>query len=146
MSGITGAQIRKLHSLKSALGLQEDEYRAALQRFDVVSCKDLSGRQAGILLDEWESRAAETGVWKLRAVTSLRHAGKRPEKGASGRQLRMVEAMWAQVSRAESFDEQRSGLQKFVKRIVKRDKLEWCTHKDIGALVKTLQAMGARRV
>lgn len=141
---ITGPQIKKLHALKNALGLTEDVYRDALAARGLSSCKDLSQQQARELINAWEQLALQAGVWE-KFDGHKKFKGPRPEKGATPAQLRMVEAMWASISRQTTTEAKRDSLEKFIKRITKRDRLEWCTHQDVVKLTNAMKAMGAKQ-
>ncbi len=137
---ITAAQIKKLHTLKKALAIQDEDYRAALGRFGVTSSKELTSDQAAHLLDAWEVLALQAGVWQLRPKSGNQKTAK---GAASQAQLTMVRSLWSQVSRLRDSQARAAGLEAFVKRITKRDQLAWCTHRDIEKLVRALKAMGA---
>ena len=143
---ITPVQIKKIHALKNAIGLDEDAYRDMLEdRFRVSSSKGLTGKQAAALIGDWEKKAVASGAWKV-------HPGRkkhedlrtRADDFASPAQLRMVEAMWDQVARAPQA-ERGAALDKLVLRIVKRDKLRFVKKTDVPSLVAALETMGAER-
>ena len=54
---ITGFQIRKIHTLKNYLGLDDDLYREILHSFDAISCKQLSEDEANIVIQDLEHKA-----------------------------------------------------------------------------------------
>ena len=47
----TTYQIKKIHTLKNVLGLDDDTYRQMLLSFDVCSSKDLTQAEAEIFID-----------------------------------------------------------------------------------------------
>ena len=51
---ITPSQIRKIHTLKNQLGLDDDQYRELLHSFDVSSCKQLGEDEANIVIQNLE--------------------------------------------------------------------------------------------
>ena len=51
---ITPSQIRKIHTLKNQLGLDDDQYRELLHSFDVSSCKQLGEDEASIVIQNLE--------------------------------------------------------------------------------------------
>ena len=60
----TTSQIRKIHTLKGLLGLEDDLYRDMLFSFGVCTSKDLTFTEAAVLLDILETKAVERNLWK----------------------------------------------------------------------------------
>ena len=60
----TTSQIKRIHTLKSILGLEDDLYRDMLFSFGVCTSKDLTFTEAGVLLDILETKAVEKNLWK----------------------------------------------------------------------------------
>lgn len=141
-SGPTPGQIKKLHALKRALSLDDTTYRDVLGRYDAASSKDLSGRQMARCLEFLEAQAVEAGTWQSRGRAP---APKRRPGAASEAQIRLVAVLWRQVSRQTTEADRRTALDAFVRRITGKPRLAWCGHGDIQALVKALEAMGAKR-
>ena len=50
----TTSQIRKIHTLKNALGLDDDLYREMLKSFDVQTSKNLTYTEAIIFIEIFE--------------------------------------------------------------------------------------------
>lgn len=138
----TPGQIKKLHALRRALGLDEPTYRAVLERFGAVSSKDLSPRALASCIEQLEAHAVCTGVWQARGGAPAPR--KRPG-AASDAQLRLVAVLWKQVSRQETEAARKAALDKLVKRITGKPKLAWCGQRDVEKLVSALEAMGAKR-
>ena len=140
---ITDAQLRKLHGLRRALGIDDGDYRLALaERFAVTSAKDLSQRQAAVLIGGWEDQAVASGVWK---ATPRLDIPRRPPQFATEAQLRLVKTLFDSVARCPASDRE-VALDKLVKRIVKKERLRFLAKKDVAPMVAALEAMGARRV
>ena len=138
----TPGQIKKLHALRRALGLDEPTYRAILERFGAASSKNLSPRALARCIEQLEQDAVEAGVWQGRGGAPV--SRKRPGS-ASDAQLRLVAALWKQVSRQETETGRKAALDKLVMRIAGKPKLAWCGQRDIEKLVSALEAMGAKR-
>lgn len=134
--------IKKVHALKRALGLDDDTYRDILGRYGVTSSKDLTGQTMAACLDYLEALAVEAGVWQAQGGTLAR---KQRPGAASDAQVRLIKALWRQVSRQPTEKERATALDVFVRRITGKPKLAWCDHGNIQALVNALTAMGARR-
>jgi hypothetical protein len=141
---ITDAQLRKLHSLRRALGIEDGDYRLALaERFNVTSAKDLSQRQAAVLIGGWEDQAVAAGVW---VAQPKRDIPRRPPQFATEAQLRMVRKLFDKVARCP-VAEREGALDKLVKRIVKKERLRFLAKRDVAPMVAALEAMDeARRV
>ena len=141
LSPIPG-QIKKLHALKRALSLDDATYRDVLGRFGAASSTDLSDRQMARCLEFLEAQAVEAGTWQSRGRTP---APKCRPGAASEAQIRLVAVLWRQVSRQTTETDRRTALDAFTRRITGKPRLAWCGHGDIQALVKALEAMGAKR-
>lgn len=135
----TPGQIKKLHALKRALGFDDDTYRAMLEQFGVTSSKDLSAKAISRCLLHLEAQAAQSGTWQVR---SMPQKTRRPG-GASEAQVRMVRALWKQVSRQTTDLDRAKALDALAKRLTGKPRLTWCGHQDIATLVAALEAMGA---
>ena len=62
----TFAQIKKIHTLKNVLQLDDDLYLDMLMSFGVQSSKDLTTTEAGIFLEILEEKAVLTTKWEVR--------------------------------------------------------------------------------
>jgi len=138
----TLGQIKKLHALKGALGLDGATYQAVLDGYGVTTSKDMTSGQMARCLEFLEAQAVEAGVWQARGRAS---APKRRPGAATEAQLRLVAVLWRQVSRQTTDADRKTALDAFVRRITGKARLAWCGHGDIQALVNALEAMGARR-
>lgn len=150
MSAITKQQIKILHTLKSKLGIEEDAYRAMIMDVHGFSdtSKDLSEPEATMLIDKLATQAKAKGVWTDPGVrTSKRkydELGNRPGM-ASPAQLRMIEAMWAEVSTKRDAEARGAALEWFVFRICKVQKVIWLKSADVYKIVSAIKRMGATK-
>ena len=94
----TTYQIKKIHTLKNVLGLDDDTYRQMLLSFDVCSSKDLTQAEAEIFIDILQNDAKY--IQKNNYKKYDEFAG-RDEKMATPSQLRKLEVVWACISKAE---------------------------------------------
>lgn len=143
---ICPGQLRKLHALRRALGIDEEAYRARLAHFGVASSKDLTMRQADALLAQWEALAVEQGLWTSQPSQTSRakeqsDLANRTRDMASPAQLRMIQALWKEVSRAVDDEGRKQALNRFCARIVKKDHLRFVTRQDASKLIKALESM-----
>ena len=68
MNTASASQIKKIHALKSVLGLDEDLYREMLSGFSVQSSKRLTVIQAGSLIETLEAEAVARNVWQKNSL------------------------------------------------------------------------------
>jgi len=139
----TAAQIKKIQTLKRALGWDDDLYREILDdRYGVKSSKQLTIADAANFIETFEKKAIECGVWQKQ---EQKHADKKRKAShyASVRQIRLIEALWGQVTRQTNEEDKTTALRKFIRRIVDVDDLRFVLKKDVERLVKALEQMGA---
>ena len=106
---ITPEQIKKIHTLKNVLKLKEEWYRDNLySHFKVYSSKKLTSAQAENFILKLEDEAIKAGLWK-RPAQKYDHLSGRVGM-ATPKQLRMIEAMWKEVSYYEDPKERRTAL------------------------------------
>jgi hypothetical protein len=133
-------QIKTIHALKRTLGLTEEVYRDMLKdACSVTSSKDI--RSAG---------EAEQLIRALRALTGAtpypqgkakyEHLGERPGM-ATPKQLRMIEAMWADVSFQPSSKAREKALQTLLLDRYRIGGILWIEDSDVQRVVKGLQQM-----
>jgi len=139
---ITPGQIKKIHTLTTALGIDDATYRAALgASFGVSTSKALNYEQAQDFINDLEAKAMAAGRWKKRPrrkkFQELRHrAGM-----ATDAQLRMIEAIWFEVSRATDDEGRRKALRKFLFRIAKVSDLRFLDSDGAGKVINALKSM-----
>ncbi|MCX5785691.1 MAG: regulatory protein GemA [Elusimicrobia bacterium] len=140
MPEITPAQIKRIHTLKNALEMTDTQYRAALEQFHVFSSKQLTEAQAGQFASELENVAVSKGKW-VRPYRKYQHLGGRRDM-ATPKQLRMIEAMWGDVSRAGTNADRAAALKKFLQRfdISTMEDIRWYDVRKIVAALKAMQA------
>lgn len=91
----TAFQIKKIHTLKSLLGIDEDLYRQMLSEFSVESSKKLSYEEAAVFIDLLENNAESLGIWKIKPK---KYEGmNRSNSLVSESQLRMIEGVWREI-------------------------------------------------
>lgn len=138
-------QIKLIHTVKGALGLNDDDYRAVLAGYGVTSSKQLSDRDAGALLADLEAKAVAAGVWRKKGAP--KRAGKRPFAGAApvdkDGYLAKIEALLAEAGRpwayADAMGKHMFGIERV--RFCKADQLR----RIVAALVYDQKRRGKRR-
>lgn len=126
-----------IHGLARLLGLNDEAYRDMLNdRYHVQSSKDLNPQQRFQLIKELRVQVHGN-------VQKFNELGKRKFK-ASPKQLRAIEAMWAQVSRASTAQDRSKALNAFCKRLTGVEVITWICKDDAKIIIKAIQAMGAK--
>lgn len=93
---ITKFQIRKIHTLKNLLGIDDNTYRNMLRSFDVTTSKNLTYTEAKILLEILEDNAIKANLWVKQPLKY--DDPKRAASMATGAQRRMIEGLWRELS------------------------------------------------
>lgn len=113
-SPITPDQIKRIHALKSRLAIPDAAYRSMLRDYRVYSSKQLTVTDAAQFIWFLQQNAERLGKWDRPGRKYDHLAGR---KGmATPKQLRMIEAMWADVTRATTQAERDASLKSFLAR------------------------------
>lgn len=144
---ISSQQIRKIKTLQHKLGLSDKEYRNRLAEHWVDSCKDLTYDEANDFIEQLVAEAILKSEWKVYSATGKKKyddLGLR--KGmASPRQLRMIEAMWKDVSYTHAAGKRQTALRRFLFKIVGVEDLSFLTSNKVQKIVNALEAMKNER-
>lgn len=133
---VTISQIRKIHTLKSIVGLDDDLYRDMLMSFGVQSSKDLTYAEAVIFLEILEEKAVALNRWKK---LSKKYSDlNRSDNMATDAQLRMIEGMWREVCYFDNDYFATKSLRKFLKSKFKVDDVMFLTK---AKAIKVIQAI-----
>lgn len=111
---ITKFQIRKIHTLKNLLGIDDNTYRDMLRSFDVSSSKNLTYTEAKILLEILEDNAEKANLWVKRGMKYDDPA--RASFMATGAQRRMIEGLWREISYKDTDSFAKQSLRNFLKK------------------------------
>ena len=131
------AQIKKIHALKGALGMDEDTYRLTLAGYGVKSSTKLTIAKADELLKDLEAKAVAAGTWELRKAAKKAKATRRL---ADDPQSKMLRAYWIQLHEAGKVTNPAElALCAFVKRMTRKDALEWLSDRDVTVVKKALK-------
>ena len=131
-------QYRQIHGLVRLLGMNDEAYRDMLRdRYQVESSKQLSTQQRSSLIKSLREQV-HGKVQKFNELSG------RAKHKASPAQLRAIEAMWAQVSRAETSEDRRKALNAFCKRLTGVEVVTWICKDDAKVLIKAIHVMGAQ--
>lgn len=144
---ITPSQIKKIHALKNALAMDDEQYRAMIMEAHGFSgtSKDLSMDEATTLIDRLESSAVAAGVWENRGQVGAKKyedLGKRSDQWATPKQCRMVEAMFRAVSIYKGNEKAfKHAFRNFLTRIAKVDDVRYLEKRDVQKVVLALKRM-----
>ncbi len=138
---MTRAAIAKVQIARKELGLEDDDYRATLQRLTgQTSAKDCSEAQLGIVLDEFKRRG-----WQPRVVAGSKVAAPAAAKPAQSPAAKKARALWLSLWHLGAVRERsESALEAFAKRQLRTDKLAWADQQQIFRLIEALKAMATR--
>jgi hypothetical protein len=140
---ITKRQIKKIHTLVSKLGMSDEEYRLLLSDYWVDTSKKLSYAEAEDLIQRLEREAIKKGVWSrysLRGKMRYEDLGERPGM-ATPAQLRMIEAMWKEVSHIHNIERRQRALRRFIFRIVGVSDMRFLEVLHVKKVIKALNEM-----
>lgn len=143
---ISPAQIKKIHTLKTALRMDDNSYRVALfNACGFETSKAMSMKDAAELIDDWQTKATAAGVWKPRQPKAKKFDDLDNRRGAVAMatppQMRMIETVWQEVSRATEPEARATGLRHFIKRIAKVDSLRFLDRDGASAVINALTKM-----
>lgn len=129
---VTISQIKKIHILKSRIGLNDDLYRDMLYSFGVGSSKNLTTTEAAIFIDILTDKAGKP-------QQKYDDFNYRDEDYASSSQLRMIEGLWKQVCYSQEKEEIKKSLRKFLQNKFKTDDIRFLTKTKAGKVIQALQ-------
>lgn len=127
------AALAAIHAGKHALGWDDATYRDVLEQLTGHrSAADCAAQQLAAVLDYMRQRGF--GPTKQFTVTPARQ-----------RQLRLVRALWRELARLGVVRAPgEPALNRFAKRMVHVDRLEWATSEQLTKVTEALKAMRAR--
>jgi hypothetical protein len=133
-SAIRNNQIKAIHTVIHAIGMSDEAYRDMLwDGFKITTSKALDQQQAARLLIHLNTLAGRPGS----RFDNL----DRGRDMASPRQIRMIEAMWAGVSKAEGASARYHALNKFVKRITGVSDIRFLPRYSVRKIIKAIKTM-----
>jgi len=135
----TPAQIKKIHILKSALGIDEDTYRATLAGYGCKSSKDrdFTYAKADELIQGLEEKAVAAGVWEKRKPARKAATAR---KLADDDQSKKIRSLWIQLHQADKVkNPAESALLAYVERMTKVARLEWLSVKQASKVIEAMK-------
>lgn len=140
---MTANHIAAIHTLKSKLGLTDDDYRALLRNLTgKTSSKDLTPQQQEAVRDHMQVLAVRIGV--ATPQRSRRSTFAQSKAAASPRE-RKVWALWHQLYRDGRLrDNSAAALDSFVARTVAVSALRFCNAAQLDTLIEALKSWKER--
>ncbi len=136
---IEPGQVKRIHALVNRMGISDEDYRARMDGdFGVRTCKKLTRSQAARFIRDMEATAKGVGIdtGGRRRRKYVRRPGM-----ATPKQLRKIEAMWADVSRAPTAAGRRKALGAFLEKRFGVSDITFVTHEMPSKIIHTLEAM-----
>jgi len=133
--------VKRIKTLQRLAGISEEEYRALLSGYGVESCTCLTilqAREVCAFLQRLVDRVPEKAQFKTKTYNDLRG---RSADMATVKQLRMLEAMWMQVTRQKN---RRDAVAAYHTWLMNRFSIgtpEWIERDKVSAIKRALDAM-----
>lgn len=121
-----------IHTLKGALQLDDDCYRAMLAEYGVASSKDLREAQAKVFIHDLEQKALAAGVWKSKGAT---YTPPQNKQGLMGK----IEALLADAGRPIGYADA------MARKMFNLESLRWCDSDQLRRIVAALTYDQKRR-
>lgn len=135
----TNSQIKKIHTLKNVLGIDDDLYRELLCEYGVSSSKDLTYKDAITFTEKLEHNAVANGIWIKKPK---KYAGlNRDKEMATGSQIRMIEGLWRELSYFDDDKFAKKSLRKFLSKTHKVDDVMFITKDKASKVINSIIAM-----
>jgi len=133
---ITTWQIKKIHTLKSVIGLEEDLYRDMLASFGVYSSKDLTSTEGDIFIEILEDKIKSS---KSNCSKKYEDFAGRDEAMATPAQLRKIEVVWADIKGSKDRDILVKSLRAYIKRQFHVDDIRFITKARAAKIIAILE-------
>ncbi len=137
--------IKRIKTLQGLAGVSDEQYRAMLGGYNVESCKDLTILEARAvcdflqgIVDKIPEKAQFKAAAKAKPYSGL---GNRHEDMATEKQLRMLEAMWMQVTFQPNRKAALDAYSVWLKNRFNIGSPEWIVRDKVGAIKRALEAM-----
>lgn len=139
----TALQIKRIHTFKTQLGIDDELYREMLASFGVCSSKNLTETEAEILIEILNDKSKKVKPNKPKKYDDL---SQRDTKMSTPLQLRKIEAIWWDIcDSAESVKQIRS-LRKFIKRQCKIDDIKFLSKREASKLIAVLEKIKSEKL
>lgn len=143
----TNVQKGRIKKFQKLLNIDDELYAEMLfNRFGVDSSTLLSDEQAEQFVKELKAQAIQSGVYESAAAYKMKYKGKYENKTiadgkATPKQCRYVEYLWSKVSRMDTEEKRKEALNRFLKRIVSCEHIEWLEKRDVQKVILAIENM-----
>ena len=131
----TAYQIKKIHTLKNVLGLDDDLYREMLMPFKACSSKELSYLSAIDFIEILENTAVTLNCW---VKNPKKYENLKRDNMATPAQMRMIEGLWREISYFDNDDFAKKSLRKFLKSKFKVDDIKFLTKAKASKVIQAI--------
>lgn len=141
----TPKQRQDLGYMRKLIGFDDDTYYEMMyNRYGVRSSKDLTQSQITEYINFLRDNAVQAGIFKPRASFNkykYNNLANRDKKMASPKQLRKIEAMWLDRTKAKTNEEKAKALKAFILRITGKEGITFVTAVDVKKIINALENM-----
>ena len=144
MTNSTAKQRQQLGYLRKLLKLDDSTYYEMLASYNAESCKELSSREIMKLINQLRDDAKEIGLFKPKKSFikyKYNNLSGRDKNMASPAQLRKIEGMWNDRTRATTPEDIEKALKTFIKKISGKDEMRFLTAIDVRKIINALNHM-----
>jgi hypothetical protein len=144
---IEKGQIIKIHTLKNALKMDDDEYRKLIHVnfYPAISSKELSFAQAEIFIENLKRMAVEKDIWKDYKGKDTYEELSHREGMAAPKQLRMIEALWKGISKDRSVEKRKKHLRGWLNKYFGVSDLRFLDDVTVHRVIHALKQMHAKK-
>lgn len=135
----TSFQIKKIHTLKNILSIDDDLYREMLLTFNVNTSKNLDFTNASKFIEILEEKAIAINKWTKQPK---KYAGlNRSDNMASDAQIRMIEGLWREICYFNNDKFAKKSLRKFLKSKFRVDDVMFLTRSKACKVIQAITAI-----
>jgi hypothetical protein len=136
---LTTRLIKRIKTLQRAAGVRDEEYRALLSGYNVQSCKDLNPSQAADVIS-FLQRISGSKIEPVPLKKRYNDLGRRTDM-ATPKQLRMLEAIWMDVTVQRTRSAAIDAYHAWLKNRFSIGSVEWIESGQVGKIKHALEAM-----
>lgn len=139
----SGRQRQMIGYLRKLLKISDDLYYEMIYNgWKVNSSKDLSYNAAESLIIQLKKQATEAGVYKPQQSNYNKYENIGYRSGmATPAQCRKINILWKFVSSLPTDELKEEALNKFIKRITGKERVNFLTQRDVSKVIKAIETM-----
>lgn len=146
---LNGILVKRIKTLQRAAGVDDDSYRAMLAGYGVESCRDLDAVQAASVISFLQVLVDGSGNRRPRRSTGAKRyedLDGRSAEWATSKQLRMLEAMWMDVTRQKTREKAMLAYHSWLMHKFGLTSAEMIAREDVGKVKMALASMRKKSV